>query len=388
MKVKRPWSLKAQLAAAMVGAVILSVSFGYFGLNFIDQWRYEQWVAAMPPAAKSAHNKLENDILPTQSEFDEYNRMYPSSDLRGEDVSFANQALLVLTLFAMSASLSIGLIIANTIIRPIEEIGKTVRAVAQGDLSARATALANAPREVTALLEDCNGMAEALEAFDREARESSAAIAHELRTPLTILRARLQAHYDGVFPWSNTGAKLLIDQVDALAHIIDDLQIVSLGATGQLALNQAPHDLSVLVASLVEGLGTSYALDDFKVETDLQVAIASIDPQRTRQLVLALAENARRHAKAGGLVRFETGVQGNQAVIKVLDRGPGLPVGHEQKIFERFWRADSSRDRVSGGSGLGLSVVSSLTKAQGGTVTAYNQKHGGAAFVVKFKAIK
>jgi two-component system sensor histidine kinase BaeS/two-component system sensor histidine kinase AdeS len=222
----------------------------------------------------------------------------------------------------------------------------------------------------------------------RNGYEVLAEVRRQSQIPLTILRARLQAHYDGVFPWSNTGAKLLIAQVDALAHIIDDLQIVSLGATGQLALNQAPHDLSVLVASLVEGLGTSYALDDFKVETDLQVAIASIDPQRTRQLVLALAENARRHAKAGGLVRFETGVQGNQAVIKVLDRGPGLPVGHEQKIFERFWRADSSRDRVSGGSGLGLSVVSSLTKAQGGTVTAYNQKHGGAAFVVKFKAIK
>lgn len=388
MKVKRPWSLKAQLAAAMVGSVILSICFGYYGLYFFGKWRSKQLYAEFPAAAMSALEKMNDGILPTKSEWEQYIKWFPPAETFQEEQSLTERALLVLSLFAMSASLSVGLIIANTIIRPIEEIGKTVRAVAQGDLSARATALANAPREVTALLEDCNGMAEALEAFDREARESSAAIAHELRTPLTILRARLQAHYDGVFSWSNTDAKLLIDQVDALAHIINDLQIVSLGATGQLALNQAPHDLSVLVASLVEGLGTSYALDDFKVETDLQVAIASIDPQRTRQLVLALAENARRHAKAGGLVRFETSVQGNQAVIKVLDRGPGLPVGHEQKIFERFWRADSSRERVSGGSGLGLSVVSSLTKAQGGTVTAYNQKHGGAAFVVKFKAIK
>jgi signal transduction histidine kinase len=388
MKTNKPWSLKTQLATAMVGSVLLSILFGYVGLTLLGRWQEQEFFATMPTEVKQVEEKIKNGVVPTEKEVKLAMRWASEAEAQGDFESNQERLLILLSLIAMTVSLGVGLGIARATVRPIEEIGTTARAVAKGDLSARVKAAQNAPSELKMLLSDFNAMADALEAFDREARESSAAIAHELRTPLTILRSRLQAHYDGVFAWTPADAKLLIGQVNALAHIIDDLQIVSLGATGQLALQVAPHDVAILMAPLLDTLRPSYALEGLTIEANLQSAFACVDPRRLPQAVLALIENGRCHGGAGRVIRVETAAEANETVIRVRDFGPGLPYGQEYKVFERFWRADPSRDRVSGGSGLGLSVVASLVKAQGGTAKALNHADGGAVFELRFKALR
>jgi two-component system sensor histidine kinase AdeS len=120
------------------------------------------------------------------------------------------------------------------------------------------------------------------------------------------------------------------------------------------------------------------------VETDLEPALVRADPARVRQMLRAILENARRYAAEGGRLSVRTLVQDGECVLQAADRGPGFPADH--RAFEGFWRADLSRTRATGGSGLGLAVVKALADAHGGEITIRNRRNGGAVVELRFLA--
>lgn len=271
--------------------------------------------------------------------------------------------------------------LSQRVVVPLLEVARAIREIAAGDLTARADPHLTGFGEAARLVEDFNAMAARLERSEAELRYSNSAVAHELRTPLTILKGRLQGISDGVFPMTPELVDLLLLQVDGLVRIVEDLRTLSLFNAGNLDVRLERCDLSE-VARQSAAL-SSEALQRSRVDLSLDLTPAPVtaDPARIRQLVLALIDNACRYAP-GARLAISTGTSGDECFLKCRDQGPGLPSQDIGKVFDPFWRADESRGRAEGGSGLGLSIVKAIATAHKGRVEASNPSGGGACFTV------
>lgn len=276
-------------------------------------------------------------------------------------------------------------LIAWRLTQPLSAVSRAARRFAEGDLSARARLLSGQLRnerrfggEAVRLVDDFNVMAAALERLERERQATAATIAHELRTPLAVLQARLAALRDGVFPFDAREVRLLAQQTDQLARLVEDLRTLSLADAGKLALTRCPCDLSALVRDVVAASGPQAEAQGVRLEVAAENVTLTGDAVRLRQIVSNLLGNALRFTPAAGTVTLEVQTDGASATLVVRDTGPGLGAGDPARVFGRFYRADEGRS----GSGLGLAIVRSLAEAHGGRVAASNAPGGGAAFRV------
>ncbi len=274
-----------------------------------------------------------------------------------------------------------GVWLSRRIVVPLLEVARAIRAVAAGDLSARADPRIHGFGETARLVADFNVMAERLERAEAELRYSNSAAAHELRTPLTILKGRLQGVADGVFTLDDALIDLLIAQVDGMTRIVDDLRTLGLFNADSLQLSVAEVDLATIVRNVTDLSAEALKARSMPLRLDLHPAPVSADPARLRQVVLAMVDNAMRYAP-GKPLSLSTRLDHDKALLVVRDHGPGLSGEALRNAFEPFWRGEDSRARDKGGSGLGLSVVRAIVHAHGGRVRADTAADGGASFTV------
>lgn len=266
------------------------------------------------------------------------------------------------------------------LIGPLEAVGSAARSIASGDLTAAAIFQGAMFDETRDLVQDFNAMADRLRRSDSEMRAWNSAIAHELRTPLTILRGRLQGIFDGAFAPEVAGG--LIAQVDSLTRIVGDLNVFTLARNGRLELQLENVDLRSEVETVLSVVASELKDAGMDIVLDLASSVQVVaDSARVRQAILVILENARRYA-APGILRIETHATHEEGLLRISDDGPGLPPGAEQLVFEPFWRADESRSRAKGGSGLGLAVVQAIAQAHGGGVHAHPATPRGATFEI------
>lgn len=303
---------------------------------------------------------------------------FPQVALSGE-WTWIDRGLVALML-VLGIPLAVGLswALARRMAAPMEEVARAIRSVARGDLTARARPSDLA--EMRDLAQDFNRLAERLERSDAEMRFANAAIAHELRTPLTILKGRLQGVQDGVFQMTPQMVAGLMAQVDGLTRIVEDLRLLTLLEPGQVTLSREEVALDRLVAETLDLVAADLAAAGMGLRLDLTPLSVKADPARLRQALLALVTNAMRHAP-GQPLTISMGAEGALAWIRLADRGPGLPPEGLSRAFDPFWRAEASRGRDKGGSGLGLAVVRAIALAHGGSVQVENL-HPGAAFTL------
>jgi two-component system, OmpR family, sensor histidine kinase AdeS len=367
-------ALAMGLSAACATIVVLGGMIGF--LYLYENYHLNQLVPDMRTAieAWNANQRLSNEQM-------ELVRQYYSL----ESTSYAD--LIPLASFCILGVLlgtAAGVALGKWLARPIERVAEAAQLIAAGDIETRVPAQKSRRGEIRQLVDNFNTLAESLNEAERELAASSSAIAHELRTPVTILKARLQAVKDGVLPLEGHELDAWIAQVDTLTAIIDDLHDLSFAGSKELSLNLKTVDLAEEAELGLRANELAFSTSGMKIETDLKTAKASLDAKRVRQVLNALFSNARRYAAAGGVVRVETGFDSGNASLRVLDRGPGLPIDSTSLIFDRFWRGESSRARDTGGAGLGLSVVRLIAEAHGGTASARQREGGGAVFEVKF----
>lgn len=379
--------LRSRLVRTLVVMVGLTVILGFVLVQGAVVLASYHHLPNIPPDLLAAEKALRAGAVPDRETI---LRMIEAGD---ETSLIEDRAILlslgVLLVLSVLSGAAIALHLSRLIGTPVERVAVAARRLAGGDFTARAEPSPGSAQETAQLVADFNHMALALETLDRESTENAAAIAHELRTPLTILRGRLQGLRDAVFPPTPREFDGLIGQVEALTRLVDDLRTVSLATTGRLELRRCAVDLAVELDLLLDGMEPILAASGLSLERDLRPAPLEADGQRLRQATLALLENARQHA--GGNVRVETrrlAPTGGQpmVVLRVLDRGPGIAADPPDLVFGRFWRAEPSRSRASGGSGLGLAVVKAIAEAHGGAATAANRPDGGAVFELRLPA--
>jgi two-component system, OmpR family, sensor kinase len=272
-------------------------------------------------------------------------------------------------------------------LRPLERIGETADAIAAGDLSQRVAD--DDPRtEVGRLGRTLNAMLGRIEESFAERRASEerlrrfvADASHELQTPLTSVRGYAELFRRGAAddPADLATAMSRIEAEAArMGALVDDLLLLARLDQGR-PLDIAPVDLSAIAADLAADARVVEPARPIAVVADAPVVVDG-DDLRLRQVVGNLLANARAHTPAGAPVVVSTRVRDGEGVLEVRDRGPGLAPEHAARAFERFFRADPSRARASGGSGLGLSIVAAIAAAHGGRAEVESEPGEGAIF--------
>ena len=378
---RRRWPIARQLATALVVIVITNCVLIFVAMTIWTSNEEQRIKEVASPAAQRALAALEAGRVP---DFNGIDRVIKELDELTDTVNQrGNTALLICLLFVAVCDFIVGSIFLAKLGRGLNDVAFIARRVADGDLSARASLVPWASAEEAQLIDDFNAMAQSLQRAERELAESTAAIAHELRTPLTILRGRIQGTIDGLFAHEEEEMRSLLLQVEGLGRLVDDLQTINLAKSDRMVLNPDHIDLAREVERVIALVRPDLETAGLEPVLVLRPTPVVADAARIRQLIGADLSNAQRYAAGSGPLRICTARHDDGALLEIVDHGPGLPGDALDMAFDRFWRAETSRARHSGGSGLGLSVVRAIAEAHDGTASLANHEGGGAIFTLR-----
>jgi two-component system sensor histidine kinase BaeS len=279
-------------------------------------------------------------------------------------------------------ALLLGIFLSRTISRPIRELTRATHAVSEGDLSQQVPV--RSKDEIGELSRAFNKMSAELSRSVDARKQMTADIAHELRTPLSLILGHAEAVHDGVLPPSPENFEIIREEATRLEHLVDDLRILSLADAGELSLT--PQTISP--ERLLQEVATLYRFQvqtkDLTLDLDIIPPLADleVDPGRMTQVITNILDNALRHTPAGGRVTLAARGTLGGVELSVRDTGPGLPADDLPRIFDRFYRADESRQRGDGGSGLGLAIARSIVLAHGGQIRAESEPGQGLAVII------
>lgn len=269
--------------------------------------------------------------------------------------------------------------IARTLLDPVKRVAAATHRLAAGKYSNRVSVASN--DEVGQLARDFNQLAYTLERNEKMRREFMADVSHELRTPLSVLRGELEAIEDGVRTLDQASMKSLQGEVSMLSKLVDDLYELSLADVGALTYRKSECDLNELLDSCAAMFQEPCNARHLRLELELELPTTPLrleaDPKRLQQLFTNLLENAVRYTDEGGVLRIRASVEGDTVRVDFLDSGPGVDADQLSRLFERFYRGETSRNRASGGAGLGLAICHSIALAHGGSLSADHSPLGG-----------
>lgn len=264
-------------------------------------------------------------------------------------------------------SIIVAVLLARYLTRPLEEMAAAASRLARGDYRARAQE--QGPVEIRTLAQAFNAMADSLQSLEQTRRDFVAGAAHELLTPLTNLQGYLEGLRDGVVAPSDATFASLQEETDRLVRLARAL--LDLADAPSRIESAEPVDLRKAIDSTVQLVGPT--LDrrhiDISVIVPDEIAVQA-KPDHVTQVLVNLLQNAGRYAPEGGRVTVQAEPRGENVCISVTNTGTIIPTDQIPRIFDRFYRVDKSRDRASGGHGLGLALVKQLVEAGGGEVGA------------------
>ena len=206
---------------------------------------------------------------------------------------------------------------------------------------------------------------------DRLRRQLMADVAHELRTPLAILQGRVEGLLDGVYPRDDAHVAELLTETQHLSRLVEDVRTLANAEAGALDLRKERIDPAELIRDAAAAMGTP-----IEVDVPEELPLIDVDPVRIREVLFNLLSNALQHAPEGA-VTVSAAATPKEIVIRVRDRGPGIPADELPQLFERFRKGRNSR-----GSGLGLAIARKLVLAHGGAIQVESTEGVGTTFTV------
>lgn len=322
--------------------------------------------------------------------FHEHLGLSSDPEFRHAERAFRSASALTLALAllaALLASIAVSIFLTRRVSYSLSLVTSAAQRVATGDHEARVPHVGMG-REFEELTETFNGMAADLGHIEATRTRILADLAHEMRTPVATLDGYLEAIGDGVRRADEETVGMLRSQVARLARLGEDIALVTTAEEGRLSLRRVRTPLGEILdvahaqaerRYLEAGVGL-----DLRMSGDVSNGVVvDVDADRLGQVLTNLLDNALRHTPRGGRVQLVAGRDEATVVVRVIDGGDGIPPEHLPRLFDRFYRVDTARDRSHGGSGVGLAIVQAIVRAHGGTVTAASQGSGhGATFTV------
>ena len=295
-----------------------------------------------------------------------------------------NRSLILSSIAATVIALLLGVVFSRRLTRPIKELTVATKRVAQGNLDEAVTV--RSEDEIGELSQAFNQMGRDLAASQQARRQMTADIAHDLRTPLSVIRGHAEGLKDGVLPPTEETFSIIHDESLRLNRLIEDLRTLSLADAGELPLSLYPVAPTALLKRAVAAhapLAEDQSVT-LSVEADARLPELNVDADRIAQVLDNLLGNALRHTPAGGRVVVGAAVADDAVALTVRDNGEGISAEDLPNIFNRFYRADKSRQRADGGSrsGLGLAISKSVVEQHGGQLTAKSELGNGTIFTI------
>lgn len=279
-----------------------------------------------------------------------------------------------------SAAGGLSYIVSQRIVRPLQQMEAVTEKFAHGQLDQRVP-----PQmipEFNRLANSFNRMATDLEGVEQRRRQLVGDLSHELRTPLTILRGYLEGLADGTVETSPEIYYRLAKETTRLQRLVDDLQELSKLEAGYLPIQTQPVKLKPLLESLIQRFSDQIPEErdlTFNLDYPEKLPMVMADPERFEQIMVNLLGNAVRYTPSG-TITVQVWDTSTQIWIAVADTGVGIAAADIPHVFERFWRADPSRDRNSGGTGVGLAICRRLVELQGGQIELESELDYGTIF--------
>ncbi|MEU5343306.1 HAMP domain-containing sensor histidine kinase [Streptomyces sp. NPDC020766] len=306
----------------------------------------------------------------------------------GFDLSPANTARIAgVTALVLALTVGASVIAGARLVRPLHALTGAAQRMRDGMDSAPVPV--GSDNEIGRLAAAFNDMAAHRARLEEQRKVMVSDVAHELRTPLSNIRGWLEAAQDGLAEPDPAFVSSLHEEAVQLQHIVNDLQDLGAADAGALRLHLEPvrvDDLLGQVAAAHQGLaetaGVTLAVS--APPGTPRPPLLDADPVRLRQAMSNLVSNAVRHTPSGGRVALRTYVtdSGDKVAVEVADTGSGIPADDVPHVFDRFWRAEKSRNRSTGGSGLGLAIVLKLAEAHGGTASVVSTEGLGSVFTL------
>ncbi|WP_419665512.1 HAMP domain-containing histidine kinase [Streptomyces phaeochromogenes] len=307
----------------------------------------------------------------------------------GFDLSPANTARIAgVTALVLALTVGASVIAGARLVRPLHALTGAAQRMRDGMDSAPVPV--GSDNEIGRLAAAFNDMAAHRARLEEQRKVMVSDVAHELRTPLSNIRGWLEAAQDGLAEPDPAFVSSLHEEAVQLQHIVNDLQDLGAADVGALRLHLEPvrvDDLLGQVTAAHQGLaetaGVTLAVSAVPPDAP-RPPLLDADPVRLRQAMSNLVSNAVRHTPSGGRVTLRSYVteSGEQVAVEVSDTGSGIPADDVPHVFDRFWRAEKSRNRSTGGSGLGLAIVLKLAEAHGGTASVVSTEGQGSVFTL------
>ena len=327
----------AAIASAAVGLVILAVGVAVVGADV--------FTALMMEAGDSAEHARD---------------MYDDS---------VTTVVIAASLVAVLASVGLAIVLARMLAKPLAEIGGAARRIADGDYAARVPR--EGPEELASLADSFNQMAASLERQEQMRRDFIANAAHELRTPLTNLQGYLEALRDGVITADRATYESLHEEADRLVRLSHSLDALAEGDAGTSRPAAVELDLAMAIRSALDLAAPAIERAGLTLQTDVPATLpARADPDGVAQVLANLLSNAVRYTPVGGSIAVRAEQRPGDLLVSISNTGEGIPPDELDRVFERFYRVEKSRDRGRGGAGIGLAIVKQLVESGGGRVGA------------------
>ncbi|MBE9051182.1 two-component sensor histidine kinase [Nostocales cyanobacterium LEGE 11386] len=273
-------------------------------------------------------------------------------------------------------------------LQPLRQLSQMTEVISIKDLGQAQLYLDHAPSEVKELAQTFNMMLSRLSQSWEQEQQFVSNVSHELRTPLTIVQGYLQSvlrRQNNLTPTQQEALETAAAEAEHTIRLLQDLLDLARADSGYLHFRREPCVLNDLVTEIV-GMAEKYSDRQIIIESTNQPIEVKVDSARLKQVLLNLIDNAVKYSEANTPVIIKLSQQKEEAIIQVCDQGYGIPLQHQSRIFERFYRVDETRTRSTGGCGLGLSIVKTLVEGMGGSVTVRSRLGEGSIFTIVLPA--
>jgi len=316
---------------------------------------------------------------------------HSATEAQHVEEAFGSALLISISLALLAsvlAALAVSWYFSRRVQRSISSVADAASQIASGRYGARVPD-PGLGGEFLTLATTYNRLAERLETTEATRRRMLADLAHEMRTPLATVDAHLEAVEDGLRDLDAGTLAVIRSSTRRLRRLAEDMTAVSRAEEGNLNLSLRAVDAAALVHAAAQGADDQFTAKGVHLRTDLETADrVRVDTDRVGQVLGNLLDNALRHTPSGGTVTMTCRRVDRWVELAIADTGQGVSAEHLPHLFDRFYRADSARDRNHGGSGIGLAIAKALVEAHGGAISAASTGIGqGATFTVRLPRV-
>ena len=284
--------------------------------------------------------------------------------------------------FSLVLSFLVGSIMAKRLSSPISRVIDTAQMISKGYFNDRITE-ESSTIETAQLTETINNLAETLEHQEIIRKRLTGDVAHELRTPLATLQSHMEAMIDGIWEADTERLKSCHEEIIRINRLVGDLEKLARYESENLILHKTNFDISKLISQIIKNFENEFVAKGIELDFEAKEEMIFADKDKISQVIVNLLSNAHKYTPSGGAVAIRIISTADKTEIHIKDTGNGISPEDLPMIFERFYRADKSRNRLTGGAGIGLTITKSIVEAHKGSIQVSSIASKGSEFIIK-----